>query len=138
MDELIYSVFSGNINSFEKSYQSVCNQGKNQITILNAFSRHAQKLKLYLSYYNKNKNVELSLRKLYPPIFFKQKDEFIYHTKIWEIKDLEVISNNLFDAEIQIKSGSFRHSLIDKKIFLNIVMTASQKRKTLNYKIIRS
>ena len=34
MDELIYSVFSGKINFFEKSYQSLCNQGKNQITIL--------------------------------------------------------------------------------------------------------
>lgn len=131
MDELIYSVFSGNINFFEKSYQSIFNQGKNQITILNAFSRHAQKLKLYLSYYNKNKNVEFSLRKLYPPIFFKQKDEFIFHTKIWEIKDLELISNDLFNTEIQIKSSSFRHSLIDKKIFLKIAMTASQKRKNL-------
>ena len=133
MDELIYSVFSGNINSFEKSYQSISNQGNNQITILNAFSRHAQKLKLYLSHYNKNKNVELSLRKLYPPIFFKQKDEFIFHTKIWEIKDLEVISNDLFDTEIKIKLGSFRHSLIDKNIFLNIAITASQKRK--NFKL---
>ena len=136
MDELIYSVFSGKINFFEKSYQSLCNQGKNQITILNAFSRHVQKLKLYLSYYSKNKNVEFSMKKLYPPIFFKQKKEFLFHTKIWEIKDLEVISKDLLEAEIQIKSGSYRHSLIDKKIFLKIAMTASKKRKNFKSKII--
>ena len=133
MDELIYSVFSGKINFFEKSYQSLCNQGKNQITILNAFSRHVQKLKLYLSYYSKNKNVEFSMKKLYPPIFFKQKKEFLFHTKIWEIKDLEVISKDLLEAETQIKSGSYRHSLIDERIFLKIAMTASKKRKNFKF-----
>ena len=105
----------------------------NQITILNAFSRHVQKLKLYLSYYSENKNVEISMKKLYPPIFFKQKKEFLFHTKIWEIKDLEVISKDLLEAEIQIKSGPYRHPLIDKKIFLKIAMTASKKRKNFKF-----
>ena len=72
------------------------------------------------------------MKKLYPPIFFKQKKkEFLFHTKIWEIKDLEVISKDLLEAEIQIKSGSYRHSLIDKKIFFKDCNDCIKKRKKL-------
>lgn len=63
---------------------------------------------------NKNGNIEEKINQLKPPIFWKDKSEFIKQAKLWNTKKINYILNLTYYLEIDTKSNS----QIDKRIIL--------------------
>ena len=63
---------------------------------------------------NKNTNIEEKIDQLKPPIFWKDKKEFVEQAKLWNIKKINYILNLTYDLEIIAKSNV----QIDKKVIL--------------------
>lgn len=127
IEDLVFSVFSGKLHEFEKYYNMVKEQGKNQVSILNYFSRHVQKLILFKNSYSSNKNINQSLRKVVPPVFFKKREEFLFQTKIWKLKKLENIITDFLEIELNLKSKSVRiNNSLDKFALLKVCKHAAE------------
>ena len=63
---------------------------------------------------NTEKNIEKTINKLNPPIFWKDKPTIVTQSKIWNKKKLNKAMNITYNIELKIKSNS----IVDKKIML--------------------
>lgn len=59
-------------------------------------------------------NIEKKIEEIKPPIFWKDKSNFIHQAKIWNKEKLNSILNETYNIEIKIKSSS----ILNKKILL--------------------
>ena len=63
---------------------------------------------------DKNKNLEIAINNLKPPIFWKEKDAFIQQSKKWDIIKLRKVLEKTYSVEKEIKSNS----IINKKVLM--------------------
>ncbi len=63
---------------------------------------------------DKNKNLEIAINNLKPPIFWKEKDSFIQQAKKWDIIKLRKVLEKTYSVEKEIKSNS----IINKKVLM--------------------
>ena len=63
---------------------------------------------------DKNKNLEIAINNLKPPIFWKEKDAFIQQAKKWDIIKLRKVLEKTYSVEKEIKSNS----IINKKVLM--------------------
>ena len=93
------------------------------IFYLNSINQRLGKL---LEINNNKSNVEKAINDLRPPIFWKDKPNFISQAKVWNQKKINTIMKNTYDIEIKIKSNSSinKHVLI-KKLLVDICELAN-------------
>tara|TARA_B100000886_G_C20419150_1_gene490659 strand:+ start:399 stop:1427 length:1029 start_codon:yes stop_codon:yes gene_type:complete len=101
-------------------FENISGQGNNSITILNRVSNHVQRLLTTKHGYKKNINIKILIKKLKPPVFFKDEEEFINQVKQWSIKSLENISIKLLDLENSLKTSPLADKTEAKFLFLNL------------------
>ena len=71
-------------------------------------------------------NIENSLNKIKPPIFWKDKPNFINQAKKWNKKKIKKILNQTFETEKVIKSNrKINNTLAVKKLIIDICNTAN-------------
>ena len=63
---------------------------------------------------DKNKNLEIAINNLKPPIFWKEKDAFIHQAKKWDIIKLRKVLEKTYSVEKELKSNS----IINKKVLM--------------------
>ena len=63
---------------------------------------------------DKNKNLEIAINNLKPPIFWKEKDAFIQQAKKWDIIKLKKILEKTYTVEKELKSNS----VVNKKVLM--------------------
>ena len=63
---------------------------------------------------DKNKNLEIAINNLKPPIFWKEKDAFIQQAKKWDIIKLRKVLEKTYSVEKEIKSNS----VVNKKVLM--------------------
>ena len=63
---------------------------------------------------DKNKNLEIAINNLKPPIFWKEKDAFIQQARKWDIIKLRKVLEKTYSVEKEIKSNS----IINKKVLM--------------------
>lgn len=131
IDQLIYSVFSGKTSKIEKIYNLLIKQGINNITIINALVRHLYRILEIKENYSQLHNLNLALKKIYPPIFYKLEKEFLLHSKIWRIKSIESFLIDFFDIEKKIKSNIKSLDTIIKFKLIQISILAEKRKKLL-------
>jgi len=101
-------------------FENISGQGNNLITILNRVSNHVQRLLTTKHGFKKNINIKILIKKLKPPVFFKDEEEFINQVKQWSIKSLENISIKLLDLENSLKTSPLADKTEAKFLFLNL------------------
>ena len=70
--------------------------------------------KIYEVVANKNKKLEDCINSLRPPIFWKDKPNFLKQTKIWSTVKLREMMKRTYKLEMQLKSNT----IIEKKILI--------------------
>ncbi len=70
--------------------------------------------KIYEVVANKNKKLEDCINSLRPPIFWKDKPNFLKQTKIWSTVKLREMMKRTYKLEVQLKSNT----IIEKKILI--------------------
>ncbi len=75
---------------------------------------------------SKNQNLELSISKIKPPIFWKDKPSFIEQAKIWNTNKIILALNKTYKLELHTKSNNnLNKNILLKKLLLDICLLAN-------------
>ena len=106
--------------------------------LLNNSNFEVEKINLYISIINQrlnalaelvknnDTNIENTISKLKPPIFWKDKPNFIVQSKLWNQKKLSLALKKIYNIEIKIKSNSYLDkNIVIKKMLVDICNIAN-------------
>ena len=92
------------------------------IVIIN---QRLNKLKEIVSSKDK-KNIEQLINNMKPPIFWKDKPNFLKQTKVWDLRKINKALKITYDLELKIKSNeNINKNLLIKKLMLDICLLAN-------------
>ena len=75
---------------------------------------------------SKNANLEDAINKLKPPIFLKDKPNFINQVKKWNQKKIKKILKKTYNIEVKIKTNStINKNILLKKLLVDVCNMAS-------------
>tara|TARA_B100002051_G_scaffold269705_1_gene301459 strand:+ start:802 stop:1788 length:987 start_codon:yes stop_codon:yes gene_type:complete len=122
-DKLKDAALLGDRKDTNKLLSDTILETEKNIFYLNSINQRLGKL---LEINNNNSNVEKAISDLRPPVFWKDKPNFISQAKVWNQKKINTIMKNTYDIEIKIKSNSSinKHVLI-KKLLVDICELAN-------------
>ncbi len=93
--------------------------------IMNLINQRLRKL-LEIKRLTINNNIINALEKIKPPIFWKDKENFLKQNKIWDEKKIRNVLAKTYDLEVSIKSNSIINATTyTKKVIIDICNTAS-------------
>lgn len=107
----------GNIHKTNKLLSETMLEEEKNVYYLNLINIRLNKIK-ELKKLALNKNIEAAISDLKPPIFWKEKDNFISQVKKWDSQKISKILQRTYDLEVKIKSNSLinKNSLMKKLI----------------------
>ena len=122
-DKLKDAALLGDRKDTNKLLSDTILEAEKNIFYLNSINQRLGKL---LEINNNNSNVEKAISDLRPPVFWKDKPNFISQAKVWNQKKINIIMKNTYDIEIKIKNNSSinKHVLI-KKLLVDICELAN-------------
>ncbi len=104
--------------------ETVIDNEKN-IYIVNVINQRLKKL-LEVKRLTVNNDVNSALEKIRPPIFWKDKENFLKQIKKWDEKKIKKILSKTYDLEVSIKSNSVINAVTyTKKTIVDICDTAN-------------
>ncbi len=103
-DDLIYAVAGRNAKAAFKAYATLMEEGTAFVAILRSLQNHFRRLHLVKSHMQNGLEQEFALKKLNPPIFFKQSAAFKGQLNTWSLPALNSVMNKLTDLEAQCKT----------------------------------
>jgi len=102
-DNFIYAVAGRKTEEALKAYNILMQEGVAFIAILRSLQNHFRRLHIVKSYINSGMDIETSMKKLAPPIFFKQAPFFKGQINSWSLPMLDMVMGKLTDLEAQCK-----------------------------------
>ena len=122
-DKLKDAALLGNKKETNKLLGDTIFETEKNIYYLNSINQRLIKL---LEINNISENLEKAVNDLKPPIFWKDKQNFMSQAKIWNKKKLKKIINNTYDVEILIKSNpSIDKQILIKKLLIDLCELAN-------------
>lgn len=103
LDDLVYNVAGRQAERALKNYNQLLSEGINFIVIVRALQTHFRKLHLARTHFDEGGSVDLALRSIKPPIFFKQQPAFKTQIQQWPLKTLNIVLMKLVDLEADCK-----------------------------------
>jgi len=139
--ELLNALLNLEVNDdFEKLKNKAINGDKKETNrLLSTTILEAEKNPLYLSIINQrliklkevanlklNKSLAEAVNSVKPPIFWKDKPNFLEQARLWDKTKLESALNKTYESEIKIKSDSnINKNIIIKKLLLDVCVLAN-------------
>ena len=141
-DEKLEKLLNNNVNDeFNKLRDAVINGDKNMtnrllsnttiedeknIFYLAVINQRLNKINELSDNFEKDKNLEIALNKLKPPIFWKDKPLFLAQRKNWNKKKLIIALKKTYEVELMFKTNSYLNkNIILKKLLLDICNMAN-------------
>ena len=95
------------------------------IFYLTLINQRLNKLKDAINF-SKETNLEDAISKIKPPVFWKDKPNFMLQTKKWNTKKIKKILNKTYYLEIEIKSNStINKNILIKKLIVDVCLLAN-------------
>lgn len=117
LDDLIYATAGNQSAKALKTYTQLLDEGVNFIVILRALQNHFRRLHATKARIDSGDHPDMAMKKLSPPIFFKQKNAFQTQVSRWRLVNLERVLAKLMDLEAQCKTtGSVPETLCSQTI----------------------
>jgi DNA polymerase III subunit delta len=116
---------NGNKTKTNKLLSNSNIEDEKNIFYVNLINQRLNKLKEILQE-AKNKNVENVINTIKPPIFWKDKPNFLIQIRKWNLKKIKEILNVTYSLEVEIKSNSIiKKNILIKKLLLDICLLAN-------------
>ncbi len=103
-DDLVYAVGGRNAAGALKAYQTLIAEGTVFIAIVRGLQNHFRRLHLVQSYMQDGLEMDMAMKKLSPPVFFKQAPKFKAQLNSWSLGSLNNVLGKLTDLEAQCKT----------------------------------
>lgn len=124
IDTLIYAIGSGQSHVAMQTYHSLLEEGVAVIAILRAMQNHFRRLHQTHAHLMDGDNTEGAMKKLSPPIFFKQKNAFQNQINRWSVKKLNNALTRLSDLEAQSKTTGSTPEILCGQTILGLSLAA--------------
>lgn len=122
LDMLVQNVASGQTKNVEKSLNILFSEGNPPILILRSLKNYFKRL--YITQHRSRElGMEAAMKKLRPPVFFKNKPHFQKHLNLWKPPQLQRAFTVLGEAEKSIKTASLAPELICNRALLSLSKT---------------
>ncbi len=102
-DDLVYNVAGRNAQAALKAYATLLEEGTPFIALLRSLQNHFRRLHATKSYMQSGMDMDSAMKKLSPPIFFKQAPMFKSQLNSWSMPALENVLYKLGELEAQCK-----------------------------------
>ncbi len=122
LEDVVYATASKNCEDLERALDISLANGETPIQILRAHVRHFQNLRLATGYMQETPNINDVLNKLSPPIFFKRRDAFKIHMRLWSLEKLISALKLLEHTEIQCKSTGMPAVVLCRRCLIRLTV----------------
>ncbi|PCJ99048.1 MAG: DNA polymerase III subunit delta [Zetaproteobacteria bacterium] len=102
-DDLVYNVGGRNSRAALKAYATLMAEGTAFVAILRSLQNHFRRLHMTKSYMQDGMDMDSAMKKLSPPIFFKQAPKFKSQLNSWSLPILNQVLGKLTELEAQCK-----------------------------------
>jgi len=130
IDDICQAVASGNQRKLSSNIQKAFNQGIMPIVIIRSLYKYLTRIHITVANMEKGDSVDSAIKKLYPPVFFKQMPIMKQEVHRWSKKDsssLWSVIENLYQAEIDCKNTSQNQELFCNRCLMKIAFIASAR-----------
>ena len=125
-NQLKDEALNGNQNKTNKLISDTVLEDEKSIYYLNIINQRALDLLKILRGQKNIYNVEQAINDLKPPVFWKDKPNFIIQLKKWNQKKLKNILSKVFDVELKIKTNSsINKNILMKNLIVDICVLAN-------------
>ena len=122
-DKLKDAALLGKKQDTNKLLSDTILENEKNVFYLNSINQRLVKLLEINSNYN---SVEKAVNNLKPPVFWKDKPNFISQAKLWNQKKIKLMMNNTYNIEIKIKSNSsINNNILIKKLLIDLCELAN-------------
>ncbi len=128
IDDVVYAAVGGDTDGLERALSYAFQSGENPIAILRSTARHLQRLHLATGYRTQGVALENALKKLRPPVFFKQKSAFSAHLSMWKLPRLASALDLIYQAEVDCKSTGIPDQAVCRAALLRLAAAARSAR----------
>lgn len=119
-DDLIYAIGSGKTEIALFTYNKLLGEGVFVITILRMMQNHFRRLHFTKSLIKSGLDVDMAMKKLQPPIFFKNEAGFKSQLSKWSEVRLLIILQRLADVEAQMKQTGTPSETMGSQVVLSL------------------
>lgn len=103
-DDLVYAVAGRNSHAAMVALAVLMEEGTAFVAILRTLQNHFRRLHQTLSYMQGGSSVEEAMKRLSPPVFFKQANQFQGQLRSWSLPTLDMVLARLSELEAQCKT----------------------------------
>ncbi len=125
-DDLVYNVAGRNSAAALKAYATLTAEGMVFIAILRALQNHFRRLHMCKSYMIDGMDINSAMKKLSPPVFFKQAPMFKSQINSWSLPVLNQVLGKLTDLEAQCKQTGSPAEILCSQAILAISKTRAK------------
>jgi len=126
-EDISYAVGEGNLPQLEQALERVFLEGMAPTALLRGAAGHFLRLYRVGSAMASGATVDLALRELKPPLFFKLKDRFLRQLGTWSPSRARIAMDRLLEAEIDCKTTGFPAETICHRILLSLAYSAKSR-----------
>ena len=117
LDDLVFAVGARNSRAALGAYDLLLQEGVAFMAILRALSNHMRRLHMTKSHMADGEPLETAVKKLQPPVFFKQDAAFKAQINSWSLPALGKVLERLSELEAQCKqTGSLPETYLSQAI----------------------
>ncbi len=120
LDDLVYSVAGNQSAKALKTYNKLLDEDVNFIVIVRSLQNHFRRLHATKARMEGGEMADIAMKKLTPPIFFKQQNAFRTQAERWRLPSLDKVLARLLALEAQCKTTGMPVETLCAQVVLGI------------------
>jgi DNA polymerase-3 subunit delta len=120
LEDVIYDALDGRTATIDSALSRLFLEGQAPVSIVRALMRHAQRLHFCASQVAAGQPVDLVVRGLRPPIFFKYTDRFRRQAEQWPEERCERLLKRLTQIELDLKRTGYPDETLCRHLMIHI------------------
>jgi DNA polymerase III subunit delta len=120
LEDVIYDALDGRTANIDGALTRLFLEGQAPVSIVRAVMRHAQRLHFCAAQVAGGQPLDLAVRSLRPPIFFKYTDRFRRQAEQWPELRCERLLKRLTQAELDLKRTGYPDETICRHLLIHI------------------
>lgn len=133
LNDIAKLVAGGRFNQADRILTTVLSEGVSAVAILRSLQRYFERLLLTKARMQQGENLDMAMKKLRPPVFFKEKASFEAHARNWSLVAIENAMTVIISAEAQCKQTASVPETICGRAILALSQMGSKSQNRRRY-----
>ncbi len=129
LDDLALSVAAGDLPGLDRALKRSLQEGATAVGLLRAVARHFQRLHLAVGLAAESGDADAALKRLRPPVFWKQSAAFKAQMRLWPPRSLAAALARLLEAEADCKRTGFPDEALSARLLFELARQAAARRR---------